>query len=110
MDLVNFYFAKVFPIQDANEKAEAFKNFLADQGAKGAANVEKLISLYGSNGHSVGDALTWADLAIFDVTSALFEKFPEFSANYPGLTAVHAKVAAHEKVAQHVKSRPETPF
>jgi hypothetical protein len=28
-------------------------------------NIEKLISMYGKNGFAVGDALTWADIALF---------------------------------------------
>ena len=110
LDLVNFYYSKVFPIQDATEKAEAFQKFLADQGAKGAANLETLIGLYGSNGHAVGDALTWADLAIFDVTSVLFSKHPTFGSSYPRLSAVHSTVNNHAVIAEYVKNRPETPF
>ena len=110
LDLVNFYYSKIFSIQDAAAKAEAFKAFLADQGAKGAANIEKLITLYGSNNHSVGDALTWADLAIFDITSVLFKNHPDFSATYPKLSAVHQAVSNNAKVSEYVKNRPETPF
>ena len=50
---------------------------MADQGAKGAANIEKLITMYGSNGYSVGDSLTWADLLIFEIASSLSFDKPE---------------------------------
>lgn len=83
---------------------------MAEQGGKGAGDVEKLIGTYGSNGHAVGSDLTWADLAIFDVTSALISKHPDFAKNYPKMSAVHEKVAGHAKVAEYVKNRPETPF
>jgi hypothetical protein len=83
---------------------------LANQGANGAANLEKLITLYGSNGHAVGDALTWADLAIFDVTSVLFAKYSSFGQNYPRLAQVHETVNSHERIAEYVRNRPETPF
>lgn len=86
------------------------KKFLSNEGAKGAADVEKLITLYGSDGHAVGKDLTWADLAIFDVASALISKHPDFSKNFPKLSAIHDKVAANAKVAEYVKNRPETPF
>ncbi|CAF0719018.1 unnamed protein product [Brachionus calyciflorus] len=110
MEPVNYYWSNIFKIQDANEKAEAFKAFLVDQGAKGAKNVEKLIGLYGSNGYSVGDSLTWADLAVYDVASALLSKHPEFSDKFPVLAAVYKNVLANEKLANYVKNRPETPF
>lgn len=110
MDLVNYYYKNIFHIQDAAEKAEAFKKFLAEQGAKGAADVEKLITLYGSHNHAVGGALTWADLAIFDVTSALISKHPDFGKNYPKLSAVHENVKNNAKIAEYIKNRPETPF
>ena len=83
---------------------------MAEQGAKGAGDVEKLIGLYGSNGHAVGSDLTWADLAIFDVTSALISKHPDFGKNYPKTLAVHEKVASNAKIAEYIKNRPETPF
>jgi hypothetical protein len=85
-------------------------NFLANQGAKGAANLEKLITWYGSNGHAVGDALTWADLAIFDITSVLFAKHPTFGQNYPRLAQVHDTVNSNARIAEYVRNRPETPF
>ena len=91
-------------------KETALANFLADQGAKGAAGVEKLITAYGSNGYSVGDNLTWADLMIFDITSALFAKVPSFATEYPKLSAVHEIVSKHALVSEYVKNRPVTPF
>ena len=91
-------------------KAEAFKKFLAEQGGKGAGDVEKLIGLYGSNGHAVGSDLTWADLAIFDVTSAFLRSHPDFAKNFPKMMAVDEKVASHPKIADYVKNRPEATF
>nr|UOU03299.1 glutathione S-transferase sigma 10 [Brachionus rubens] len=110
MDVVNYYWANIFKIEDANEKAEAFKSFLLDQGAKGAKSVEKLVGLYGSNGHAVGDSLTWADLAIYDVASALLAKHPEFSDKFPAFAAIYKNVIANENISNYVKNRPETPF
>jgi prostaglandin-H2 D-isomerase / glutathione transferase len=83
---------------------------MANQGANGAANVEKLITMYGSKGHAVGDSLTWADLLIFDIASALFAKDPSFKEHYPKLLEVHDTVAAHPRIAEYVKNRPVTPF
>lgn len=110
LDLVNFYYANVFKVQDEEEKKKAGAAFLENQAAAGAKNLEKLIGLYGKNGFSVGDSLTWADLMIFDVCSSMFEKVPTFMESFPVLTAVHKSVAANEKVAAYVASRPATPF
>nr|QVK45617.1 glutathione S transferase [Brachionus paranguensis] len=110
MEPVNYFYSNIFRIQDADEKAEAFRTFLKEQGTKGAQNVEKLVGMYGSNGYSVGDSLTWADLAIFDVIFSLLSKHPEFSEKFPVLNAVYENVKANPDVAEYVKNRPETPF
>ena len=89
---------------------KAYVAFLEDQGVKGASNIEKLISLYGSNGYSVGSGLTWADLLVFDIATALFAKRPEFLQKYPLINAVHQTVSANQRVADYVKNRPVTPF
>ena len=95
---------------DAAEKKKILGEFLADKGTKGVKNVETLIEMYGKNGYSVGDSLTWADLIIFDVCSALFSKVPDFSATCPKLTAVHDLVKNNANIAAYIKSRPVTPF
>lgn len=96
-------------LDDAGKK-KVLDEFLADKGTQGAKNVETLINLYGNNGYSVGDSLTWADLIIFDVCSPLFAKAPEFSANYPKIKAVHDSVKANANIAAYLKTRPITPF
>ena len=83
---------------------------MADQGAKGAANIEKLITMYGSNGYSVGDSLTWADLLIFEIASSLFAKHPEFASKAPKIAAVQETVSKNSHIATYIKNRPETPF
>jgi hypothetical protein len=68
--LVNYYYGKIFGIQDAAEKETAFKAFIANQVTKATANVEKLIGMYSkAAGFSDGDSLTWADLLIYDFVS-----------------------------------------
>ena len=83
---------------------------MGDQGAKGAANIEKLITLYGSNGFSVGQSLTWADLLIFEIASSLFAKHPEFAEKFPHIVGVQKTVSANNHVSEYVKNRPVTPF
>ncbi len=81
---------------------------MVDQGAKGAAGIEKLIKDYGSDGYSVGTSLTWADLMIFDIASNLLSKVPNFEVEYPGLLAVHDTVAKNPKIAEYILNRPVT--
>ncbi|RNA26894.1 glutathione S-transferase sigma [Brachionus plicatilis] len=57
--------------------------------------------MYGSNGYSVGDSLSWADLAIFDVIFSLLSKHPEFSEKFPALNAVYENVKANPGVAEY---------
>ena len=83
---------------------------MADQGAKGSANIEKLISLYGSNGYSVSNSLTWADLLIFEIASSLFAKHPEFAEKFPLIAGVQKTVSENAKISEYVKNRPVTPF
>lgn len=73
-------------------------------------NIEKLIKLYGSNGYSVGSALTWADLQIMECALMIQGFDANFLNNYPGILAVRKTVEEHPKVAPYLKSRPVTPF
>nr|AYN44550.1 glutathione S-transferase S10 [Brachionus koreanus] len=106
MEPVNYFYSFVFSIEDPDEKDEAFRDFLEKQGKNGAKNVEKLIEIYGSNGYSVGDSLTWADLAIFDTVYSLLIKHPKFSQSFPVLNRVYENVKANPSVANCVKNRP----
>ena len=77
---------------------------------KHLANIEKLIQLYGKNGHSVGDSLTWADLFVFDFASSHTKSIDGFAAKFPGVTQVMQLVENNPKIAAYVKTRPETKF
>ena len=110
MEVVNQYKVQVFSIQDPEKKEEAQKAFMLDQGAKGANNIEKLIGLYGKNGHAVGEDLTWADILIYEITLALFAKVASYADKFPKIAEVYKHVAENERIANYVKNRPETPF
>jgi glutathione S-transferase len=109
-ELINIYYNVIFAIEDEAEKAKAYEAFMADQGVKVATNVEKLINLYGSNGFSVGQSLTWADLYIFEIFSLIYDKQGDLIAKFPRISAVRETVAKNAKVAEHVKNRAVTPF
>ena len=111
MELVNKYYATVFSLNDSPaERKEAMQTFSVEHGAKCVENVEKMISMYGSNGHAVGDSLTWADILIYELTLALFEKVASHHEKFPHITEVHKNVAQHEKIAEYIKNRPEASF
>lgn len=100
----------MFTIKDEKEKAEALTKFLAEDLPKHAGNVEKLIGFYGKNGSAVGDALTWADLYVFDYFSGYTEKVPDFKTNYPKISHIVEAVKQHPKIAEYIKNRPVTEF
>jgi hypothetical protein len=87
-------------------KEKAFNEFLDNHATKVAKNIEKLIELYGSNGYAVGDTLTWADLAILDVVSSLFNRRPNFVSNFPLIEANYRKCLENQNIAQYLKNRP----
>jgi hypothetical protein len=96
------------------KKADARTNFIRDDLPKHLANLEKLIGLYGQNGFSVGDSLTWADIFIFEFVFASHVKDSEteadFSAKYPKLNGVYELVRLHPKLATYFETRPVTAF
>jgi glutathione S-transferase len=101
---------KVFHIKDEKEKAEALTKFLAEDLPKHAGSVEKLVGLYGKNGYAVGDALTWADLYIFDYFSGYTDKVPDFKTNYPQISKIVEAIRQHPKIAEYLEKRPVTEF
>lgn len=74
------------------------------------ANFEKIVTLYGSAGHAVGDSLTWVDLIIYDISIMILDKMPDFNKNWPRVAAIIANVAANERIKEYVAKRPVTAF
>ena len=109
LDLGQAYYTKVFFVP-AEQKEEALKKFLAEDALKHLANLEKLIGLYGSNGHSAGSSLTWADLYVFDVVSLLHEKDGKILEKFPHVAKLKKLVEELPKIAAWLKKRPVTPF
>lgn len=52
--------------------------------------------------------LTLADLAVFNILDILNDNMPEVITAYPSLLALKAKVAADEKIAKYLATRPKT--
>jgi hypothetical protein len=93
------------------KKAEAQENFMKNDLPKHLKNVEKLIELFGKDGYSVSDSLTWADIFAFEfVFASHATEDANFPANYPRINAVYETVRNHAKLADYFETRPQTSF
>ena len=110
VDLMTQFYYKVFLVTDLQTKDSALQRFLNEDAENGLDKVEKLVKSYGSNGYSVGDGLTWADLFIHEITFSLLNYQKSILEKFPLLRAVRESVEKNERVANYLKSRPETPF
>lgn len=95
----------------AEDKEASKKKLIEETAPQHLKRLETIISLYGTSGHSVGSSLKWSDLAIFDV----IQKVEAVDASlindsHPNIKAVKKTVESHEKIAEYLKKRPETPF
>lgn len=72
--------------------------------------MEKLIGLWGSNGYSVGNSLTWADLSIYEYTYGFWKKDASLDDKFPNIRKVRQSVESHPKLSVYLRNRPETPF
>lgn len=66
------------------------------------------------NAWLAGDALTYADLSLFQVIAGLRYAFPKtmqrLEPDYPLLIALHDRVAARPRIARYLKSKRRLPF
>ena len=108
-DLQNAYYKRIFSVKE-EERDSAKKAFVAEEAAAHLEKIEKLISLWGSNGHSVGSSLKWSDLHIWNFNSELKAIDANVLAKYPGVIAVNKTVESHPKLAEYIKNRPVTPL
>ena len=87
---------------------ERLPKYPAVAGARGAAQPD------GFGAFGGGDAVTTADLSLFQMVEGLQYAFPnamdQFERNYPQLTLVHAAVAEMPTVAAYVASDRRVPF
>ena len=107
-DLQNAFYKSIFSVKE-EERDAAKKAFVAGEAAGHLEKIEKLISLWGSNGHSVGSSLKWSDLYIFDTTK-LIAQDDNVLAKYPGILAVNKSVESIPAVAEYLKNRAVTSF
>ncbi len=86
------------------------KKFIAEEAPKILGNLEKLITIYGKNGFSVGSGLTYADLAVFELTHNYIKAEKTILDKFPSIVKVRKSVEANVKVANYLKNRPESNF
>ena len=108
-DMSQAFYKNVYFVPD-DQKPAALTKFLAEEAPKHLGNIEKLIGMYGQNGHSVGGSVTWADLYVFDVISMLQDKDAKILDKFPNVAKVKKSVEAHPKVAAWLAKRPKTSF
>jgi len=90
---------------DDGEKAQS--EFVAgDWKTRWLPSLNGLLELNGNSGHFVGEQLTHADLAVWDVLDAILENIQSASLdNYSELQAFYDSVRSRPAVAAYVESR-----
>jgi glutathione S-transferase len=99
------------------QKAEALnytRHFLAERLPKFLGYFERVQG--GANGHvyMVGDSLSYVDFSLFQLFEGLRFSFPRtmqrLEPGYPGLAALHERVAARPNIAAYLQSPRRIPF
>ncbi|KAK6174892.1 hypothetical protein SNE40_013455 [Patella caerulea] len=99
----------VYHINDPVKKAEAEKKLVEEQLPAALSFLEKFVEKNkSSGGFLVGDKLTWADLAVFDILEHVVKQNPDILAKYPKLAANFKLVPTLPRVSEYLKSRPAT--
>ena len=90
-------------------------DFLANRLPKFLGYFERVLASNASGpGHLVGARLTYADLSLFQVVAGLHYAFPKamkrVARNHPAVLALHARVAARQRIAAYLASPRRLPF
>jgi len=94
------------------DKHEGLKKFMTDHNGKHKAEldkIEKLIGVYGSNGFSAANKMTWADLGIFLIVDYLNAIDASVLKGHPHILKVAETVGKNHLVTDHMKNRPQRP-
>jgi glutathione S-transferase len=100
------------------QKAEArrrTKNFRAERMPKFLGYFEQVLSGGGTpRRYLAGGALSYADLSVFQLIAGLRYAFPRtmrrIEPDYPGLVALHERIAARPNIASYLASKRRIPF
>jgi len=105
---------KIYPIfraQTPDEKEAKTKTFANEELPPWVNALEKQLSSNNDGkGFFVGDNLTFADLAAYNMFSFLASMVPGWATNAPKLAALVERVGARPRIAAWVKSRPVNPY
>lgn len=100
-----------------DQKPEALKythHFLAERLPKFLGYFERVLGGADGNVYMVGGTLTYVDLSIFQLIEGLRFSFPttmaRIGSGYPGLLALHERVAARPNIAAYLASPRRIPF
>ncbi|CAF1149847.1 unnamed protein product [Adineta steineri] len=114
VDTINDCVTKYVPIRlekDEAKKEELTKKFVSEELPKHLQNFETLGKLYSKGGHFfVGNQLTWADLLFYDMGALILQVDSNAFNNHAWLKDNRAEVEKQPKIAEYLKSRPNTPF
>jgi len=98
---------------DASKKDEEAKKLREEELPKILANFDKYASKNGHNGYLVGNKLTLADLALYNIIDQLITHkhlSQEDLEKYPKTKEIFNKVQSDSKLEHYIKNRPQTPF
>lgn len=99
------------------QKAEALtysKHFRAERVPKFLGYFERVLGGAKGRGFMVGASLSYVDLSMFQLVEGLRFSFPlmmqRLEADYPGLAALHDRVAVRRNIATYLMSERRIPF
>lgn len=99
-----FFSANICTNCTSEEQNQQLEDFIQEKYLK---NLEIVIKMYGKNGYSVGNSLTWADLVIYDSTDLmLLRNATNEYEDFPLIKRVRCVVEANDRVAAYLKKRP----
>ncbi|XP_078659543.1 hematopoietic prostaglandin D synthase-like [Branchiostoma floridae x Branchiostoma belcheri] len=95
----------MFNEKGEEKKAELQKEFVGSFLPQFLGNYEKLA---GAEGYFVGDSLTWADIAFFNLMGWVTPMDPAVLGGFPNLTKVMDNVQSQPGITRWLKERPQT--
>lgn len=96
-------------IENEEEKKKAVEKNRAELSPKYLSYFEKILKANGT-GYFVGDGITLADIAVFDVVTGMLEASVDVNDNFPLIKKNLSTVKAHKKLGSYIASRPITPW
>jgi prostaglandin-H2 D-isomerase / glutathione transferase len=110
IDFKQAYDAKVDGVPEEQRVINS-KKFLVEDAPKHLDKIEELITMCGvGKVHVVGNALTWADLYIFDVMTNYQKVEPNLLSHFPHIEKIRLRVETNPRIASWIEKRPNTKF